>query len=346
MIGLLSVLLGAAIAGAPPADPIGPLRQAIWSACDELPSMPPDQPPPARWIAACDAQREPVIRQLWQIGHTGDPPARIQALGLVAAWAPPQRAQAALDRLIRSNRNKAALAPALEAAFAETRAPARRATLARLITNTRSPAVAGAATYLLAADTLTRSGAPAAERRQAKASLHRVITRYGALPTTLLGAGDPPRLGRAAAALLFRIERLRAGQPLPPMSAEDLDGHPVSSASMRGKVTLIDFWATWCPPCVAAMPALRQLQATNARRNFQIVSISGDADRATAKAFARRNGNHWPQWRVGPSGTVSPQWSNSTFPYYILVNAAGRIVAADGNLPTVVARLPATLEGE
>ena len=343
MIALLPFLLAAAAPATPTADRVEQLRQAIWSACDGLPTNAADAAPIVQGSAACDARREPMIDQLWQIGRNDTGQAGITALGLVAAWAPPPRAQAALDTLALADRDNPSLAPVLESAMFETRAPDKRRILVRLTQTSRSRNVAGSAAYLVAADTLARSNVTVAERARALAMLHRVAQQYAAISTTLLGAGDPPRLGRAAAALVFRNDRLRPGKPLPPMSAVDLEGHKVSSASFHGKVTLIDFWATWCPPCVAAMPTLRQVQASHHRDTFQIVSISGDADPATARAFVERNHNVWPQWRAGPGGVVSAEWSNTTFPYYLLVDAAGRIMAADGNLKSVLVLLPTAL---
>jgi thiol-disulfide isomerase/thioredoxin len=331
----IATLLTAPAAIAAPV-PIADLRSAIWSACNDL--------PPTAPAAACDDRRQPTIARLWAIGgETGDHARSIEALGLVAAWAPPASAQMALDRLTTRFRNDARMAPALEGAYWETRAPARRATVTALATATRLHAVAGSALYLLAAETLAQADAPRAARRAALARLHQIQRDYDTVPTTMLGAGDPPRLGHAAAALLFRNERLVPGAMLPTMAARDLDGHRVSSASFRGKVTLIDFWATLCPPCVAAMPELRALAAHHRAAPFQIVSISGDATAAAPKAFVARAGNTWPQWLAGPSGTVSPEWSNGTFPFYLLVDRQGRIVAADQTLAPVLKAVPQAL---
>jgi len=328
MVAILAPLFAIA-ASAPPS--IADLRQAIWSACTAPPAAGSD--PQA--VATCDAARAPIIARLWTIAKSGPREDRLPALTLIAAWGPPDPAQRALLAMAQGWRDAGQLAPALEGAFDESRAPAKRAVLATLVRTSRSRAVIGSARYLLAAQTLAQ--APA--RPRALAELRLVRARYGDVPTTLLGAGDPPRLGTVAAALQFRTERLKPGAPLPPMAARDLDGQRVSSAQFRGKVTLIDFWATWCPPCVAAMPELRRVAASLRGQAFQIVSISGDASAATAKAFVTRNGNAWPQWQVGPSGVVSPEWSNSSFPFYILIDRHGTIKALGPTLEPVLAAL-------
>lgn len=316
---------------------VGELQQAIWSACADV--MPAGVTPSAAQVAACDARRRTTINALQRIGAGPNTGAAIRALGLVIAWATPAAAQAALARLARDHRDDDRTATALEVAYGDSRAPDKRAEVTSLISATRSRAVAGTGSYLVADQTLANRASDAAARAQAIARLRRVVARYGDVPTQLLGAGDPPRLGRVAAALLFRTERLRPGAPLPLMQAQDLDGDPVSSATFRGKVTLIDFWATWCPPCVAAMPTLRHTQAAYAARGLQIVSVSADTAAAAVKAFVAREGNTWPQWRIGPSGVVSPEWSNNSYPFYILVDRQGRIVVADQQLPSVLRSL-------
>jgi thiol-disulfide isomerase/thioredoxin len=338
--GLLRCAPLAALAIAPSAIaapvPIADLRSAIWSACADL--------PPSAPAAACDDRRQATIAQLWAIGQApGDDARRIEALGLVAAWAPAAMAQSALDRLTTRHGNDPRTAPALEAAYLETRAPARRATLTALAKTTHAHAVAGSALFLLAAETLAQRDAAPVARAQALARLRLIQRVYADVPTQLLGAGDPPRLGYAAAALRFRQTRLVPGAMLPAMAARDLNRHRVTSADFRGKATLIDFWATWCPPCVAAMPELRATAARYRGAGLQIVSISGDAGAAAPKAFVARAGNTWPQWLAGPSGTVSPAWSNDTFPFYILVDRQGRIVAADQTLTPVLGAIPRAL---
>ncbi len=319
------------------------LRQRIWTACVDLPAS--RQGPDSRASSeqACDARRAPVLRQLRELGQTADQSTRLAALGLIFAWAPPAQARRALADMVRIGRDDRYLPPALEAGYGESRAPDKRQALEQLRQTTKSRAVAGSATYLLASQTLADKSATGSARMLAISRLRSIVRRYADVPTTVLGAGDPPHLGQAAAAVLFRIERLTPGKTLPPMHAMDLQGRAVDDRAFAGTITLIDFWATWCPPCVAAMPTLRQVHARYAGRNFQIVSISGDVTAQQPASFVMRNGIDWPQWRIGPSGRVSAQWSNSSFPNYILVDAQHRIVATDDKLDTVLKQLDAAL---
>ena len=81
--------------------------------------------------------------------------------------------------------------------------------------------------------------------------------------------------------------RGEVGKPAPTFSLADLDGRQVSSTSFRGKVVILDFWATWCPPCKAEIPHLVSLQSKYRDRGLAIVGLSLDAGGAgDVKPFA------------------------------------------------------------
>ncbi|OGU51756.1 MAG: hypothetical protein A2199_01630, partial [Hydrogenophilales bacterium RIFOXYA1_FULL_63_33] len=66
----------------------------------------------------------------------------------------------------------------------------------------------------------------------------------------------------------------RAASPAPELKAHDLTGTPRTLADYRGKVVLLNFWATWCPPCQREMPSLERLRTKMAGRPLEIVAIS------------------------------------------------------------------------
>ncbi len=75
-----------------------------------------------------------------------------------------------------------------------------------------------------------------------------------------------------------RMARLALiGKPAPPIAAADVDGKPVSLAELKGKVVLVDFWATWCPPCVASIPALDAMARKYQDKGFVILGVNVDA---------------------------------------------------------------------
>ena len=66
------------------------------------------------------------------------------------------------------------------------------------------------------------------------------------------------------------------GKPAPKIEGKDVDGKPVRLADLKGKVVLVDFWATWCPPCVASFPTLRQLARQHKDQGFAILGVNLD----------------------------------------------------------------------
>lgn len=86
------------------------------------------------------------------------------------------------------------------------------------------------------------------------------------------------------------------GSSLPDFSVKDLQGREISSADLRGKVVLIDFWATWCQPCKKEMPGYQKLVDRYGARGFAVVGFKFDtmADSEDPVHFAKRIGVHYP----------------------------------------------------
>src|SRR3954471_15729459 len=86
------------------------------------------------------------------------------------------------------------------------------------------------------------------------------------------------------------------GSRLPDFSAVDLRGHKISSVDLRGKVVLIDFWATWCQPCKKEMPGYQKLADQYGPKGFQVVGFKGDMmrDQVDPKLFVKQLGIHYP----------------------------------------------------
>ena len=88
---------------------------------------------------------------------------------------------------------------------------------------------------------------------------------------------------------------IHEGDRAPAFSLQTLDGRTVSLADFRGKVVMVHFWATWCPPCVEEMPMLEQLYRSLRAADFEILAVSVDEGGARAVAeFMQRNGLNLP----------------------------------------------------
>jgi thiol-disulfide isomerase/thioredoxin len=116
-----------------------------------------------------------------------------------------------------------------------------------------------------------------------------------------------------------------ARKPLHEFELRTLDGKPLSSRDLRGKVLLLDFWGTWCPPCVAAVPSLRDLSRDMKGEPFVLVSIAVEEDDRPVREFVKKNKMDWPQvW--DRSAAFSRQSGISRFPTYILVSHEGDVL--------------------
>ena len=96
---------------------------------------------------------------------------------------------------------------------------------------------------------------------------------------------------------------------------------------LRGKVVLLDFWATWCQPCVAALPVLARMQRRMADDPFALLSISIDRNRDVLEQFLSEHEMAWLQVWDG-KGEVHGAFGVNRYPTYILIDYEGRIVGS------------------
>jgi len=116
-----------------------------------------------------------------------------------------------------------------------------------------------------------------------------------------------------------------------------LDGREVDFARLRGKVVLLDFWATWCQPCVVELPRLRQLRDAHAAAGLEIVGVSLDrpGSRAKLEAFVRQNDLTWPQhFLLNNEGRneLAERFAVTSIPAVFLFDRTGRLAVA--NVPS------------
>ena len=106
----------------------------------------------------------------------------------------------------------------------------------------------------------------------------------------------PERMRASAQRQIARLDLV--GKPLD-LKFTAFDGRSVDLASLRGKVVMIDFWATWCGPCMQELPALRETVAKFKERGVEIVGISLDKDRDKLNTVVTREKMTWPQFFDG-----------------------------------------------
>ncbi len=110
-----------------------------------------------------------------------------------------------------------------------------------------------------------------------------------------------------------------------------IDGSEVDLAKLKGKVVLLDFWATWCGPCVAELPNVIKSYNKLHAKGFEIVGISLDQDKAKLEAFVKEKGMAWPQYFDGKGweNEISTRYGISSIPAMWLINKKGIVVSTD-----------------
>jgi thiol-disulfide isomerase/thioredoxin len=127
-----------------------------------------------------------------------------------------------------------------------------------------------------------------------------------------------------ARSLVQNPERARK-RLIPDFAVVTLDGQYLTAEQLKGKVVLIDFWGTWCGPCRAAVPALRDLAHQWAKDPFVLVSVSTDTNEDALKQFVAKNEMSWPQVWDENQDFVRKN-SIEHYPTYWVVSAEGEIV--------------------
>jgi thiol-disulfide isomerase/thioredoxin len=122
-----------------------------------------------------------------------------------------------------------------------------------------------------------------------------------------------------------------------------VDGREVDLAKLQGKVVLIDFWATWCGPCVAELPNVLKAYTELRPKGFEIIGISLDSDKSKLEAFVKERGMEWPQFFDGQGwkNEISSKYGINSIPAMWLVNKKGIVVStsARGDLAENVTKL-------
>jgi thiol-disulfide isomerase/thioredoxin/outer membrane lipoprotein-sorting protein len=133
------------------------------------------------------------------------------------------------------------------------------------------------------------------------------------------------------------------GEQVPALKFKSADGKVVSIESFRGKPVLVDLWATWCGPCVQAMPQLAQINAEAKDKGLVLLLVDEDEEAPTATAFLSKKGYSWTDFHDG-DGEIEKLVGQSAIPRTILIDAQGKItydaIGTDGDqLRIAIAKL-------
>ena len=149
--------------------------------------------------------------------------------------------------------------------------------------------------------------------------------RYAATAQQLLEQDKTERTGEISNTSVASPRPSRnpfVNKPAPDFRVMDTRGEELSLEQYRGQVVLLDFWATWCGPCIAEMPNVKQTYAKHRDRNFQIIGISLDSSIVPLEAYIQRERIEWRQY-LDSTGQISGLYNVRAIPSTFLIDGAG-----------------------
>jgi thiol-disulfide isomerase/thioredoxin len=153
--------------------------------------------------------------------------------------------------------------------------------------------------------------------------LQQVVDDYADLP--IADRRNGKTIGELAKNHLHELRDLGIGMQMPELSCSDLDGRPVQLSDFKGKVVVLDVWATWFGPCRLMIPHEREMVNRLAEKPFVLVSISVDETPKTVRDFLTTEPMPWIHWFNGPAGNVIADLNVYSYPTIYVLDSKGVI---------------------
>lgn len=192
--------------------------------------------------------------------------------------------------------------------------------------------------YAMMAATQTASGLEYGGQPELAAEVYR---DFGAI----LSRSKNPQLAKTGEKMEGAARRMALLGNTMEVNGTELDGSKFDWAKYRGKVVLVDFWATWCGPCRAELPNLKKNYDLYHEKGFEVVGISLDNDRAALEKFLEAEQNPWITLYDGPwnDNTVATYYGIMGITTVILVDKEGKVVSTRARGPELGKQLAALL---
>jgi peroxiredoxin len=123
------------------------------------------------------------------------------------------------------------------------------------------------------------------------------------------------------------VDSVGLGQTAPIFTARSTDGKDIKLSDYRGKVVILEFWATWCTTCVRKIPLVKELYNKNKDKGVVIIGVSLDNDAKALQAMVTKQGISWPQIRTGEEGELTKLFDVKGLPTYYVLDRSGKITA-------------------
>ncbi len=118
------------------------------------------------------------------------------------------------------------------------------------------------------------------------------------------------------------VKYATVGKPAPDFSLLSLEGKKISLSQLKGKPVILNFWATWCPPCKLEMPAVAKVYAKSGEKGFAVLTVNQQEDKQTIEKFIKENGYTLPIV-LDTAGEVADLYRVTGIPTTVFINSQG-----------------------
>lgn len=184
------------------------------------------------------------------------------------------------------------------------------------------------------ADSLAQAATAAGEHAVARQAYETLLKKYG---------GDSPNLAQKVRDELAHLDLV--GKPAPDIKARDLNDAPFRLDGLRGKYVLVDFWATWCAPCIGELPRVQAARAKYKDKGLVVVGVSLDESKAAVADFVKARKVDWTQIHDATGGgDLVEAFGVKTIPATFLIDPKGTIIRLDLRGPALDTALETLLK--
>jgi thiol-disulfide isomerase/thioredoxin len=173
------------------------------------------------------------------------------------------------------------------------------------------------------------------QNQQAKRYFNNVIALGPTNPLAIMSKG-----------LVYELDSLNIGQMAPVFSVLSIDGRRVDISKYRGKVVVLEFWATWCAPCVEIIPRLHKLYNKLRTDDLIFIGISLDQNRDDLIDFLKKKPSPWTQICDGEDGQLVKKYNASGIPRLIVIDRQGLLAGKFSSTDNIEVELPKILQNK
>jgi len=163
--------------------------------------------------------------------------------------------------------------------------------------------------------------------QEAEAFFQREADKYADVVLNHAGEKKFP-FSVVAESRLYELRHLIAGKVAPEIAGEDLDGKALKLSDYRGKVVVLNFWGTWCGPCMAMVPKDNEMVKRFQGQPFAFLGVCNDYDREKVKKSVLAKGINWLSWWDGGddrTGPIAEAWHIASWPRLFILDQRGVI---------------------